>query len=244
MTISSTTQSDEHGSGGRITFWMWLRAGFVVGVVPGLALFLPAWTLNWLMAWLYVILSIVAFAVSRAIVARLHPDMLLERGKMLDHPDAKQWDKALSPLMGLLAPLTILIVAGFSHRLGWGADVPFWAQWTALGVCVLGYALGSWAMATNRFFSGVVRVQTDRGHTVVSSGPYAIVRHPGYSSAAIANLTLPILLGAYWAFIPALVTVALMVVRTALEDRTLRAELPGYEDYTHRTRYRLVPGMW
>ena len=113
-----------------------------------------------------------------------------------------------------------------------------------MGVYVVSYMIGSWALVANRFFSTVVRMQAERGHTVVSSGPYAVVRHPGYSTAAICYLAMSIILGAYWAIIPAMVTIVLLVIRTILEDRTLRAELPGYEAYTHRTRYRLIPGIW
>jgi protein-S-isoprenylcysteine O-methyltransferase Ste14 len=244
MTVSYATKSDENRPSGRVTPWMWIRAVFVIAFVPALALFLPAWTLNWPMAWVYVAMSITFFAGSRAIVACVHPDTLAERGKMLDHADAKQWDRALSPLVGLLGPLATYILAGLVHRFGWGANVPLWAQLAALGVYVVCYVIGSWALVANRFFSGVVRIQTERGHTVVSSGPYAVVRHPGYSSAAISYLALPILLGAYWAIVPAVVTIVLLVVRTALEDRTLRAELPGYEEYTQKTRYRLIPGIW
>ncbi len=244
MTVSSATKSDRHRSNGRVTPWMWLRAILLLGFVPALALFLPAWTLNWPMAWVYVAMNIVFFVGSRAIVARVHPDTLVERGKLLDHADAKPWDRILSPFVGLLGPLATYILAGLARRFGWGADVPLWAQLGALGVYVVCYVIGSWALVANRFFSGVVRIQTDRGHTVVSSGPYAIVRHPGYSSAAISYLALPILLGAYWAIIPAVVTIVLLIVRTALEDRALRAELPGYEAYTQKTRYRLIPGVW
>jgi protein-S-isoprenylcysteine O-methyltransferase Ste14 len=223
---------------------MWMRAIFVIGFVPALALFLPAWTLNCPMAWVYVAMNIVFFAGSRAIVARVHPDTLAERGRMLDHADAKQWDRKLSLFVGLLGPLATYILAGLVHRYGWGADVPLWAQLVALGVYVVCYVIGSWALVANRFFSGVVRIQIDRGHTVVSSGPYAIVRHPGYSSAVISYQALPILLSAYCAIAPAVVTITLLIVRTALEDRTLRAELPGYEEYAQKTRYRLIPGIW
>lgn len=244
MALSSATKPDQHRSSGRVTPWMWMRAIFVIGFVPALALFLPAWTLNWPMAWVYVAMNIVFFVGSRAIVARVHPDTLVERGKMLAHADAKQWDRTLSLFVALLGPLATYILAGLVHRYGWGADVPLWAQLVALGLYVMCCVIGSWALVANPFFSSVVRIQTDRGHTVVSSGPYAIVRHPGYSSAAISYLALPILLGAYWAITPAVVTIALLVGRTALEDRTLRAELPGYEEYTQKTRYRLIPGIW
>ncbi len=96
----------------------------------------------------------------------------------------------------------------------------------------------------NRFFSAVVRVQTDRGHTVVDAGPYRWMRHPAYAGGVIANLAVPLMLGSAWALIPGALTAALTVLRTALEDRTLRAELPGYADYAGRTRWRLCPGVW
>jgi protein-S-isoprenylcysteine O-methyltransferase Ste14 len=240
----SISMKSEKPLAGQVTVWMWVRAVLIIGCLPALALFLPAGTTDWPMAWIYVGLTIVSFAGSRLVVARLHPDTLVERGKMLDHADAKAWDRKLSFTMGLLGPLATYITAGLAYRFGWGAAVPLWAQLGALGVYAVCCVTGSWALVVNRFFSGVVRIQTDRGHTVVSSGPYAIVRHPGYSSAAIGYLALPVLLGAYWALVPAAVTIALLVLRTALEDRTLREELPGYEAYTQKTSYRLVPGIW
>lgn len=245
--MATATSRNVPGNGGisrGLSPWHWIRAVLVVAVVPGAALFFSAWTLSWLEAWLYLGVSLVFFAGSRAMVARIHPDTLIERGKMMDHPDAKSWDKVLAPIVGLFGPLATLVVGGLGHRFGWGAPVPVWARWTALGVFVVCWVIGSWALVTNRFFSGVVRIQTDRGHTVVSGGPYAIVRHPGYSTAVITSLALPVLLGELWAFLPAVLTISLLVVRTSLEDRTLRAELPGYAEYAHRTRFRLIPGIW
>jgi len=99
-------------------------------------------------------------------------------------------------------------------------------------------------MLANRFFSGVVRIQNERGHSVVSDGPYRWVRHPGYAGGFIGDLALPLLLGSAWAFIPAALTAGAVVLRTALEDRTLQAELPGYREYAQRTRFRLLPGVW
>jgi protein-S-isoprenylcysteine O-methyltransferase Ste14 len=241
---SNVTKSDEYLSNGRVTPWMWIGGLFLSAGVTALALFLPAWTLNWPMAWIFIVLSSILYTGSRVIAIRAHPDTMVERWKMLDHADAKQWDRILSLLVGMLGPIAIYILAGLAHRFDWGADVPFWAQLSAMGVYVVSYMIGSWALVANRFFSTVVRMQAERGHTVVSSGPYAVVRHPGYSTAAINYLAMPIILGAYWAIIPAMVTIVLLVIRTILEDRTLRAELPGYEAYTHRTRYRLIPGIW
>jgi protein-S-isoprenylcysteine O-methyltransferase Ste14 len=117
-------------------------------------------------------------------------------------------------------------------------------QLIALVVLVLGYALVSWAMASNRFFSGMLRIQTDGGHTVETKGPYQFVRHPGYTGMTTFTLATPVLLGSWWALIPALVNLGLFVLRTALEDRTLQSELPGYEEYARQVRYRLLPKVW
>jgi protein-S-isoprenylcysteine O-methyltransferase Ste14 len=99
-------------------------------------------------------------------------------------------------------------------------------------------------MVENRFFSGTVRIQTDREHVVVSGGPYRLVRHPGYAGSLLATICVPVVLGSWWAWVPACVSVAALVVRTALEDRVLRRELDGYAAYAARTRHRLVPGVW
>jgi protein-S-isoprenylcysteine O-methyltransferase Ste14 len=101
-----------------------------------------------------------------------------------------------------------------------------------------------WAMAVNRFFSGVVRIQEERGHVVVSHGPYALVRHPGYVGVILAMVGAPLMLGSVWALIPAAATVGVIVIRTAREDLTLTRYLAGYETYAQRVRYRLLPGIW
>jgi protein-S-isoprenylcysteine O-methyltransferase Ste14 len=107
-----------------------------------------------------------------------------------------------------------------------------------------GAALAQWAVLANPYFSAVVRIQEDRGHTVVSSGPYRFVRHPGYAGGLLFNLGLPLVLGSWWAGIPAFALAALTVLRTAWEDRTLRRKLPGYADYASRTRHWFIPGLW
>jgi protein-S-isoprenylcysteine O-methyltransferase Ste14 len=109
---------------------------------------------------------------------------------------------------------------------------------------MLAAALIAWAMRTNRFFSAVVRIQRDRGHSVVREGPYGFVRHPAYTGMAAFTLATPLILNSRWARAPAAATAAAMVLRTALEDRTLRNELDGYEDYARTVRSRLVPWIW
>jgi protein-S-isoprenylcysteine O-methyltransferase Ste14 len=102
----------------------------------------------------------------------------------------------------------------------------------------------TWAESVNRFFEPTVRIQTDRGHRVIDTGPYALARHPGYVAACLLCLGMPLSLGSFWALIPAVLSCLLLVVRTVMGDRTLRDELTGYEEYTQRVRYRLIPGVW
>jgi protein-S-isoprenylcysteine O-methyltransferase Ste14 len=109
---------------------------------------------------------------------------------------------------------------------------------------VAGIGLGAWAIASNPFFSSVIRIQTDRGHVVATGGPYASLRHPGYLGSILTAFGTPLILGSGWAFVPEAAAAAGIVARTALEDRILRRELPGYGDYARRVRFRLVPGVW
>lgn len=220
-----------------------LRFAIFVLLTP-LVLFGSAGRLDWMMGWVYVGLVIIFALASRLVVLRISPDLLAERARSLEATDAKAWDKRLVPLVALFGPLAILIVAGLDQRNGWSPPVTFPAQLIALAVIVLGYLFGTWAMAVNRFFSGVVRIQKDRNHVAITTGPYRFVRHPAYASSMVVNLAVPIMLSSLWALVPGVLTSLLMIVRTALEDKTLQAELPGYADYARRTRYRLLPGVW
>lgn len=207
-------------------------------------LFLAAGTLNWPMGWVYVALTLFATLASRLLALRRHPDLLKERASFAEKRNAKPWDAALVQLVAVIGPAITQIVAGLNYRFGWPPAIPLWLALVALVLVIAGWAIGTWAMVTNRFFSAVVRIQTDRGHTVVADGPYRWVRHPAYAGGVIANLAVPLMLGSAWALIPGVLTAGLTVQRTSLEDRTLQAELPGYADYAQRTRYRLLPGVW
>ena len=211
-------------------------------IVPLLPLLITGhW--GWWEGWVYAGLGILGFVVSRALAARRHPDLLKERARFTQQPDAKPWDKWLSPLVGLGSGL-IPLVAGLDGRFGWSAGFPVQFKWLALLVMLAGYALASYALIENRFFSGVVRIQLDRGHQVVSSGPYRWMRHPGYAGALWSYWATPFFLDASWAILPAALITILLIVRTALEDHTLQEELPGYREYARRVRFRLLPGIW
>jgi len=198
---------------------------------------------DWGMGWALIGILIAATLLSRLLVFRVHPDLLNERAGSLDAENAKPWDKVLAPAMGL-TPLFVLVVAGLDERYQWSPPLAVGLQLTGLFLAAAGYAIATWAMYSNRFFSGVVRIQTERGHRVVDSGPYAYVRHPGYSGSLLAGLGFPLALASLWALLPLLLVFVVTVIRTRLEDETLRQELPGYAEFTERTRYRLMPGIW
>ena len=219
-----------------------VQALLFVVVVPFLPL-LISWRWDWWQAWAFGILCVLNFAASRALAARRNPDLIAERARFLQHEDAKPWDKVLAPLVGLGGAL-VPLVAGLDVRSGWSPAFCLPVHLLSLGVLLGGFALGDWALVENRFFSGMVRMQIDRGQQVVSSGPYRWVRHPGYAGALWSYLATPLFLDSAWAFVPALFLIIVLVVRTGLEDRALRDELPGYRDYAGRVRYRLFPGVW
>ena len=219
-----------------------LQMVLVVVVAPFLPMIISGkW--DWWQAWAYALASIFAFAVSRLIVNRVHPDLIRERARFLQAKDTKPWDKVLAPLLGI-GSILILVVAGLDRFYRWSNPFSPSVNGIALIGVILGYAFSSWALIVNRFFSGTVRIQTERGHHVVTDGPYRIVRHPGYAGGMFGYIFIPLLLDSAWAFLPAILLGIVMIVRTALEDKTLQKELPGYAEYAQGTRYRLLPGIW
>lgn len=223
----------------------WFIKQIAAIVIFGAAAFLSAGRLTWPGGWGYVAAMVLSMLVS---ALTLKPELLAERSGR--HKSSKDWDRILAASMALWGPILTLIVGGLDARYGWSPPLaPVRLGFTAVGIAawaigLLGVLLTIWAMAANEFFSGLVRIQTDRGHVVASGGPYRCVRHPGYLGAIVFDLSVPLFLGSLWALIPAGITVLVIVVRTALEDRTLQAELDGYRDYAQRVRYRLLPGIW
>jgi protein-S-isoprenylcysteine O-methyltransferase Ste14 len=209
-----------------------------------LLLFLPAGRFDWFWGW--VLLGVLAafLAVHPLILLPINPELLAEREKGLRDPGIKTWDRRVAALAGGVFPLASMLVAALDQRFRWTASYPLSLHMAGLVVAVLGYALFLWAMACNAFFAEGVRIQAERGHTVATGGPYRYLRHPGYAGAILAMLATPFLLGSPWAAIPAVISAGLYVLRTHLEDRTLLTELPGYEAFAQRTRFRLVPGVW
>jgi protein-S-isoprenylcysteine O-methyltransferase Ste14 len=139
-----------------------------------------------------------------------------------------------------LLPLTV----GLEARLGQVVFFPLWVHLLAIALFLIGMVLASWALITNSYFSGTVRIQNDRGQKVINSGPYRWMRHPGYTGALLTYIATPFFLDSVWAFLPAAYLLVILVVRTSLEDRTLQEKLEGYREYTREVRFRLLPGIW
>lgn len=217
------------------------RVRMVVSAVMLAAIFVGgSGRLGWVAAYAYIALSAASQMVIYTMLKRISPDLLVQRTR--SQPGTKTWDKIIPPLITVLLML-IIIIPALDTRFGWSRVS--W-PWQAAGwvIIVLGLALVTWAMAVNRFFVATVRIQRERGHRVVSEGPYAYVRHPGYVGFLAYMAGTALALDSTWALVPAGICAAVIVVRTALEDRTLRNELEGYVEYAARVRWRLVPGVW
>ncbi len=210
-------------------------------VVMAMALFWSAGQIDWWPAWASIAVMLAWIMGTAIVIFRFNPNLMAER--LGPRKGAKPWDTAIMSILGL-TQLVRYIVAGLDQRFGWTGGLPLVAQIAALTLCVLGYVLVVWATASNAFFSQIVRIQSERGHTVVTSGPYHHVRHPAYFGAILYELAVPILLASWWALIASGLSAILLILRTALEDRTLQAELTGYVDYARQVRYRLLPGIW
>jgi protein-S-isoprenylcysteine O-methyltransferase Ste14 len=206
-------------------------------VLNAVALFAAAGTVKILGFWVYV--AIFA-AVMVASFAFLDPDLLRERMR----PGGQR-----PPLVLRLAtPVLILhwIIAGLDHgRFHWSDNVPAWLRAAGFIALAIGWGLTFWAMRVNRFFSSVVRIQSDRGQYVVSTGPYRWIRHPGYLAGIVIIVASGVALGS-WLATELLIVLSLpfLLYRAITEDRVLQAELPGYRDYAARVRWRVLPGIW
>lgn len=206
------------------------------------ALFGGAGRFDWTRGWIYAGTYLLGMTVAAMVVRRTNPTLFEARAKWRHH-DTKRFDKIF---LAVFLPLSFIqpAVAGLDAvRFCW-SSIPFAAVYPGIGLLAAAMVLLTWAMAVNRYAETSVRIQTDRGHTVIASGPYRLVRHPMYVGAILLYAATPLLLGSMWALALSAVIVFLFIARTALEDRTLHRELPGYAEYAAHTRYRLLPGIW
>lgn len=204
-------------------------------------IFLPAGTIAWRPGWIFLGVFIVGFGASALVLARVNPVIYRARSRI--QPGTKSWDKALLAMI-LPAMTAVLPVAAFdAGRFQWSV-VPGWLVLAGYFAVLAGIAVTCWAQAVNPFFEPGVRIQAERHQRVIDTGPYRFVRHPGYIAALFIFFGMALALGSFWALVPAAVASALLVLRTSWEDRLLRAELAGYDDYARQVRWRLVPGVW
>jgi protein-S-isoprenylcysteine O-methyltransferase Ste14 len=214
---------------------------FIVILVMDLLLFVPAGRLDWPAAWILSLLYgvlLLGYAVWGTLKA---PDLLEERSQVARN--VKVWDKIIMVIYTVLLLATLVLAGLDAGRVRW-SQMPMALQVLGLVGIVLSAGLIFWTILSNAYLGRMVRIQEDRGHQVVTGGPYRYVRHPMYVGIILLFPCMALFLGSWWALVPAGLIAMLMVVRTALEDRTLRAELAGYAEYAQRVRYRLLPGVW
>ncbi|UCH94122.1 MAG: isoprenylcysteine carboxylmethyltransferase family protein [Candidatus Aminicenantes bacterium] len=219
---------------------IWIRP-VIVTLVMIIVIFLSAGRLNYWQGWVFNILFII-FLIITITALRDKPELVTERLKPGE--GMKQWDKKFYLLSTLLF-LVIIVLSGLdAGRYQWSPQISLYVYIFSGVIYIMGQLIFLWAKYTNSFFSSVVRIQVERGHTVCQDGPYRFIRHPGYVGTILFTLASPLLLGSLWALIPAGITFIPIVIRTHLEDRTLQEELPGYVDYTKKVRYKLIPYLW
>jgi protein-S-isoprenylcysteine O-methyltransferase Ste14 len=231
------TMQDRRAVASDVRKW-WLKS-IIYLMLVGAILFLASGRFGWGMAWVYLV-AMVLVVIANAIA--MDPALLAERSQLQE--GTEKWDVAIASFVGVWGPLCVYIVAGLDNRLGWSKGIGLGLQVAALVLFALGALLGTWAMASNPYFSSTVRIQTDRHHAVATQGPYRCVRHPGYIGGIVAHLMSPLALGSWIAFVPAVLIACGHVARTYLEDRFLLGQLGGYKDYASVVRYRLFPGIW
>jgi protein-S-isoprenylcysteine O-methyltransferase Ste14 len=196
---------------------------------------------DWQRGWAYLLAVSLLEVITLVLLAAVAPETLNQRGTL--QSGVKAFDRVFAALWLVLALCTPVVAGLDAVRFGW-STLPWSLFDVGLGVLLLAVPFGTWAMVENEHFEQFVRIQEERGHRVVTTGPYRFVRHPGYLGAILGALATPLMLGSVWTFVPAGLAALLFVVRTHLEDQTLRRELQGYEEYARRTRFRLVPWVW
>lgn len=213
----------------------------VTTIIQGGLMFMAAGTFGWVWGWTYVGIYLAGIVINAILLFRVNPAVIAERA---DTKGMRSWDRLWGGLAFAMISLGLPVVGGLDFRLGWSGEIDTSLHLAGGALFFIGGLLFAWAMAFNAKFATVVRVGDEGSHPVATGGPYRFVRHPGYLGACFQALGLPLLFGSWWSYIVSALAIAFLVVRTALEDRTLQQELPGYEKLVAQTRYRLIPGVW
>ena len=206
-------------------------------------LFLSAGTVRWPAASIYLILMVGGGLWIGLWLARHDTALLAERLASPVQPDQKGWDKAFIPVVLALVVIW-LVIMGLDAVRYQASHVPPWLQTVGALAIVATMYLGYLTFRENTFAAPVVKIQTERGHRVIATGPYAYVRHPLYAGAILYFVGIPLLLGSWYGLLLAPVLMAVMALRAVKEEQTLCAELPGYAEYAARVQYRLIPRVW
>ena len=222
--------------------WLWLQSILYLFTFM-LILFLPAGRLDWIAGWTLFGLFLLAVGLIAVWLRRHDPDLMKERQTAFQAENVESWDRAIIRGYTILLLLMLILAAVDAGRFGW-SQVPMVVRafgWLGLGVAIV---IVWWVMAENTYLSESVRIQAERGHQVITTGPYQFVRHPMYLGVIFAVLSIPLALGSWWALVPAFLIVILFIDRTAMEDRTLMLKLNGYNNYAEQVPYRLLPWIW
>lgn len=209
----------------------------------GGVLFSSYGSFNWWEAWMLLGLWALYFLLMLTVVRRINPGVVKERSESLEKFGLR-WDTMIIAIYQV-ATLALDVIAGLDvGRFGWTGGVHGWVKWGALPFVLFVYIFPMWAVISNPFAGGAVRIQEESGHHAVRKGPYRLVRHPMYLGTLVYGIAFPLFLESYWALIPGVIIIGLFIIRTALEDKYLHENLPGYPEFARQTRYRLVPGVW
>ena len=206
------------------------------------AFFVPAGTMRWPEAWIYISIQFFFSTAMAAWLKKNNPDLLRERLTLVKH-SAKDWDKVILGISTVVFIPYILIPGFDAIRYRW-SEVPFYLKLVGFAGTLLSLMTVFCIMRVNTFLSRFAEIQKDRGHRVITEGPYRFIRHPMYATIIVLIISIPLLLGSLWSLIPGGVMIVLIIIRTALEDRMLLAELEGYRSYADKVQYRLLPGLW
>ena len=209
-------------------------------LLMGVALFVPAGTAGWVRAWIFCVAFTAAVLIAMAALWKVNPEIFSARSRV--QPGTMKLDYVFI-VIAFAGFLAIFPVSGLDYRYKL-AQTPDWLSWVSYLPFFLGFGGATWAQAVNRFFEPGIRIQDDRGQTVVDTGPYAIVRHPGYLSGFVLAVSIPLCLGSWWGLLPASIFVLGLIPRTLFEEHVLTKGLPGYDAYKARVRYRWIPGVW
>jgi protein-S-isoprenylcysteine O-methyltransferase Ste14 len=219
----------------------WAVKSMVYLLVTGAIYFLSAGDWAWPGGWWFVTLNGANTLLTGALLVTRRPVLAARRSAMRSGTQA--WDKVLAPAMAY-GSFLIGLIAAWVFRFTGGFSVPLWLRLGAFALALAGSLISIWSMLANPYFEGTVRIQKEVNHRVARGGPYRWVRHPGYLGYLLFNLASPLVLGAWWAYAGVILSLGVVLVRTAKEDRFLRENLPGYGDYAQQTPWRLLPGIW